>query len=321
MSSSFSTTPSSGSSAPPPTPPAPATRQRTAITWGLLLIWGLLITFGIVGQFDPPWLRDLSHHGRFIEVSDIKHFGDDAFRRGAYRDAIEQYERALEIDPERVSLMLNLGICYVRIGMVDRGQALLQDALTRAESNISRGLIHFALGHIAENRQDRRQAIQHYQEAIDCGTELDKRYVRLGMLQMNGGDFTAARATFQKAFDARLAIRRSYLEMLHRARDAFEDDSTELAIIEDQIADPPNREEMERYDLKTIRELQKSDREIAVLHNYLGWANIQLQQFQQATVHFERSLQIWPQGNRNAAENLRVLQQIQSDAMRGAPAP
>ncbi|MBD3236174.1 MAG: tetratricopeptide repeat protein [Candidatus Eisenbacteria bacterium] len=323
MSSSFSTTPNDdrAGARSPESPGRRPTHRRTAITWGLLALWALLIAFGIVGQFDPPWLRALSHHGRTIEVSDIKNFGDDAFRRGAYRQAIEQYERALEIDPERVSVILNLGVSYVRLGRLQRGAELLRDALARAESEVSIGLIHFALGHMAEDRGDREEALEHYRASVAQGSELDKRYVQMGKLYLEMEEFTRARDAFQHALDARLDIRRSYLEMLYRARDAFEDDSTELAIIEAQIADPPTREEMQRYDLDTIRQLLQTDREIAVLHNYLGWANVRLQQFAQATRHFEESLRIWPRGNRNATENLRVLRQIQSDSAHGAPAP
>jgi tetratricopeptide (TPR) repeat protein len=142
---------------------------------------------------------------------------------------------------------------------------------------------------------------------------VDKRCLKLGSLYLAGGKFEKARGAFQRALDDKLDIRRSYVEMLQHSLESLADDSTHVAAINRQLAQPPSDEEMARYDLDVIRQVQQHDREVAVTHNYLGWVDIQTDKLDQAAAHFEKSLQIWP-GNRNASENLTIIREIQSGA-------
>ena len=179
----------------------PPSRRRTLLTWGLIFLWAFLISFAIAGQFDPQWLRDLSNRGVEVELVDVKNLGDDAFRRGDLGQAITQYKHALSIDPEHAECMLNLGISWIQAGYPERGTTILTEALQKTDSNISRGLIYYALGSVYEQRGSLPQAIRHYQMAADCGTEVDKRCLKLGRLYLADGKLEKARDTFQRALN------------------------------------------------------------------------------------------------------------------------
>lgn len=290
----------------------PPRRGQTVITWGLIGVWFLLMCFGAVSIANPSWLQELSRPGVRVECNDSKNMGDDALRQGKIGLAITQYRHALSIMPAEVGVMVNLGIAWIQAGYDGKGARILKDALGKTNSNISRGLIYYHLGGLHEKQGKRDEAIECYQKAVDCGTELGKRYCKLGSLYLAAEEWEQAHNAFKRALADQLDVTRSYREMLHRSADTFEDDTILMPIIEEHLSRPLSEENLARYDLEIIRQVQRSDRAVAVTHNYLGWACVRMEKFALATEHFEKSLQIWP-GNRNAAQNLEVLRRMEVD--------
>jgi Flp pilus assembly protein TadD len=100
--------------------------------------------------------------------------------------------------------------------------------------------------------------------------------------------------------------------MLLRRRDQLQEEGGSLDAIDAQLAKGWGPAAAERFDLQILRRAQATDRRVAVVHNHLGWALIQLERFADAAGHFRESLKIWP-GNPNAANNLRVLDRMVAD--------
>ena len=315
MSSSSFTTRSDGPQGDGSRSPRGPYRNHVLLTVGLLFIWAVLFTFGYLSATTPPWLVAISDAGRQVECTDSKNLGDDALQQGNLGLAIAQYQHALGIRPDEGGAIVNLGVALIRAGQPQEGERVLRGGLTVIHSDVSRGLILYTLGLLDEQRGNRAAAIANYREAIACGGDLVKRYHRLGMLYQAGGDLAQAHETFREALKHQLDPASSYREMLLLGMDALEDDSTHVAVMRGELARSLVADDLARYDLEIIRQVQMRDSSIAITYNYLGWIAIQTEDFISATEYFEQSHDIWP-GNRNAIENLRVLRQIQEDAQR-----
>ncbi len=293
-------------------------RNHVLVTIGLLFTWVVLLFFGLLSATTPPWLVSLSDPGRRVESTDAKNLGDDALRQGNLGLAAAQYQHALKIRPDEGGAIVNLGIVLIKAGRVDEGERVLRDGLKITHSDVSRGLMLYTLGLLDEQRGNREAAMANYREAIACGTDLAKRYHRLGSLYLAAGQLDSAQVTFEKALAYQLDPASSYREMLVLGMDALEDDTVHVAVMRELLRQPVTENDLARYDLETIRQVQLQDTSVADTYNYLGWVAIQREDFAKATAYFEKSLEIWP-GNRNAVENLRVLRQIEADArQRGA---
>ncbi len=296
-----------------PPPAAGPTRLRGVVTLVLMGVWILLMLFAIISVINPPWLKALSSRGAKVEFQDYKHYGDDAMRQERFRLAVPQYEKALEIMPREPGALLNLGIAWIQLGNDLQGQAYLNEALDAARSDRTRAPAYEHLADLAEKRGDRAGAIALMRQAAACETGNPGPYhLGLGQLLIAEGRFGEAAAALETALAAELAPSRSYREMLLRRRDQLQEEGGSLDAIDALLAKGWGPAAAERFDLQILRRAQATDRRVAVVHNHLGWALIQLERFADAAGHFRESLKIWP-GNPNAANNLRVLDRMVAD--------
>jgi superkiller protein 3 len=284
-------------------------RGQTVIAWGLLGCWLVLMCFGVVAAVNPPWLQRVSRGGIVVEARDYKNFGDDALRQGKYGLAVAQYRKALDIKPDLGSARINLAIAYIRAGDTARGARILREALPTETRGSLKGAICYNLGECREAEDKSEEAIGYYQRAVDCNIEQDKIYRKLGSLYLKLGRLPEARAAFEKTLAAQLDPSLPYQYMLHRSLDIFEGDPAHLAIIEEQLARGISTEDLRRYDLEIITQMQQRDPEIAKTHNHLGVICAQLKDLEKAHTHFQKSLEIWP-GNPDATKNLLLLRRL-----------
>jgi Flp pilus assembly protein TadD len=96
------------------------------------------------------------------------------------------------------------------------------------------------------------------------------------------------------------------LIMLRRSLDVYKNDTVHPPIIEDQLARRVGIEDMGIYDTEIIRELHKTNPEIAKTHTHLGYVHVKLGNTDAAERHFRKSLEIWP-NNIDAVRNLEVI--------------
>lgn len=281
-------------------------KGRRIVAWLLSAIWLGLMVFGLVSVYNPPWLQELSRHGILVESQDYKDYGDDLLKKGDYRLAAAQYQRALKIKPDDAGSLVNLAIAYARLGAADRGIQLLRDALHSGTNR--EGVIYYNLGELFERRGEQDKAIESYQRVLGTEVDPDLIYRRLGALYLDAEDYSAAREAFQRVLDYQTDLTISYRSMLNRSLDLLASDSTVLSIIKESLRLGVTEELLSRYDLQTIRRTTQFDPEIAKTHNHLGLISAQLGDLDQAVYHFEASSRIWP-GNIDAVRNLQELRQ------------
>ena len=309
-------------------------RSQTVFTCLLLLVWVGLMTLGVLTVLQPKWLRDLGRAGRQIESGDFANFGDRLLREGKYLEAIAPYQRSLEIQPEQARVEANLAIAWINVGDMEKGEEMLSDALKRAPSEPFMGTVYYNLGKGLERRGEIEEAIAYYRKALRLYAEEDRVYRKLGSLYLEfakrrvkearnlvgeeleearklaGRDLEQARLAFEEALASQLDPCLSYKKMLHQALDRFADLPEHLAVIEEQLTRGIRVEDLARYDMEIIRQVQQSDPDVARTHNFLGSIYGQLNRLDKVKEHFEESLRIWP-GNADATKNLQLLKQLQ----------
>jgi tetratricopeptide (TPR) repeat protein len=269
--------------------------MRTVITIWLGFIWVSLMSFGAISLADPEWLQEYARPGKDAETRVYKSYGDVLLHQGDYRLAIAQYQRALQLSPDRVSVMVNLAVACRLAGATDESRRILRHAATLPTNRA--GLIEFNLGELAECEGHAELALAQYEKAIGTIVGQDLVHQKLGMIHLRAERYDDARTAFERIFAIQTDPSVPYFDMLRRALDVYENDTINLPIIDSLLAVGWTADEVERFDLELIRQLQAHDDEIAKTCNHLGLIEMRLRNFAGAGEHFQRSLAIWPRNN------------------------
>jgi tetratricopeptide (TPR) repeat protein len=83
--------------------------------------------------------------------------------KGRHSEAVQSYERALELDPDLVQARVDLAISLVAMGRVARAESELRQVVSRAPDSAD---AHYNLGVLAEGRGEWRQALECYRRAL-----------------------------------------------------------------------------------------------------------------------------------------------------------
>ena len=286
-------------------------RGQTVLTWFLALVWLALISFGVISLTNPQWLQEWARQGVQAESRAYKQYGDSFLHQGDYLRAIAQYQTALRMTPERVSVMINLAVAYMYAGAPQQAAQVLR-AASRLDSN-RKDLISFNLGELLERQGKTEEAIHYYREAIGSKVDQGLVYRKLGLFYLGAERYEEALKAFENTLASQTDVNLPYMDMLRRCLDFYENDTVKLPIIEAQFSRGVGTEDMTPYDLKIIRHLQQTDPEIAKTHNHLGYIHVQRKDYSSAAHHYQRSLEIWP-GNTDAQRGIDFLAKLRQDA-------
>ncbi len=207
--------------------------------------------FGLVSIVNPPWLRELSESGALAEAISFADRGDQRMREGDYRGALAWYERALRADPTRVATRVNAAIADGQLGRHDEGIRLLREVLSSEARQ--RGIVLYNIAELHRRKGETREAIPVYEEALAAGARPDLIHARLGECHAQLGNLPEARDAFRAAVAAWEDPAVHYHNMLSAAAGAIEEEPEIRAEAEAALARGITPEELERYDLETLR--------------------------------------------------------------------
>ena len=88
--------------------------------------------------------------------------GVDLQQRGLFDHAIEEYDRALRLDPDNINIMLNLGAACLQKGLSDRAVKLLRQVLEKEPDN---GMALYNIGKAYVYREEYEQALAYFNRA------------------------------------------------------------------------------------------------------------------------------------------------------------
>jgi tetratricopeptide (TPR) repeat protein len=121
--------------------------------------------------------------------------GEQAVSEGNLQQAIEQFEKAVELDPENSEALLWLGVLYQNVNDTERAKTAFEEARTHLSSDVDflleRGLLFLTLG-------DNESARQDAQAAIDLSPGQPEGYFLLGNVAEQMGDLELAYNAFDR---------------------------------------------------------------------------------------------------------------------------
>ena len=120
--------------------------------------------------------------------------GNEQFASGDLDGAEQAYKQALELNPDYVDAMTNLGVVYYQKGRLDEAVAWYEKAL---KVNPDDPVAHYLLGaaYLQEGALD--QAEQHFVRANELDPEMPEPYFGLGMVHKLRGEKEEAIQAFE----------------------------------------------------------------------------------------------------------------------------
>jgi len=247
------------------------TKVRTTLTWVFLFVYLSLMTFAIISIVNPIWMQRLAEVGIESESTHYKHFGDTfLLQKHDYRQAIAQYSRALEIKPDNIGALVNMGIAYMRLGDERTGLKAFNAALKI--ENVRKGVIYYNLAEQLERNGKTEDALRYYELALGPDVDPVMVYRSLGRTHLNLGNNELARNAYETALETALDVTYLYNGMLQRTAAASEGDTVNLPVLKAALAQGVSEKEMLPYDVETIRLVQNGDRDISNDFYNLGLA-------------------------------------------------
>jgi tetratricopeptide (TPR) repeat protein len=167
-------------------------RRRTLLR--VLKVGGaaLLVLVSMVVLYDrflapPPEIRQANTHAAA---------GRTAALAGDLTPAIERFEAAAALDPEREDVYLWLGVLYQETGMPDQAAGAFEEAKARIGDELvfllQRGMLYLELGDPDASTQDALAVIERAPERPDG-------YFLQGSIAERRGDLDAALSSFERA--------------------------------------------------------------------------------------------------------------------------
>jgi len=105
-------------------------------------------------------------------------------RSGAKKDAVQAYEKAVELDPHSAGAWVNLGTIYFHERQFARAESYYRRAI---EADSTYALAHFNLGNLFDERGDYDRALEFYRNAVELNPKYGDAHYNLALLYQGGG--------------------------------------------------------------------------------------------------------------------------------------
>jgi tetratricopeptide (TPR) repeat protein len=175
-----------------------------------------------IGPLLSPWPAAEEPSASAIELNNV---GVGCMNRFLYREAAEEFRKALAMDPGFSLARINLGIALFYNQELDAAQQALEEALSRDPSN---PYANFSLGLVLKNKGLTAQAEVHFKRVIDFDPKCAAAFYHLGVIHARQGRANEAEAALRHALEldpsnaAALYNLGSLLVKLGRAREGHE---------------------------------------------------------------------------------------------------
>ncbi len=87
--------------------------------------------------------------------------------KSSFPEAIREFELALEAVPGDAPALLDIGWALFKSGDLDKAKKKTNDASSRTTSPKLKGMAHYNLGRIAEEKKEYKEAVDHYQVSLE----------------------------------------------------------------------------------------------------------------------------------------------------------
>ena len=107
---------------------------------------------------------------------------NDCFRKGDYKQAIENYQIAIDLQADHVSAHYNLGLAYLAVEELENAMRILQRA---CELNSNHARAHYFLGYTYQQKKQFDKAIDYYERSTALDPDHFDSHLNKGRSQGN----------------------------------------------------------------------------------------------------------------------------------------
>ena len=126
--------------------------------------------------------------------------GDQLYQKGDINGAIEEFKKALLIDPSNVNVHNSLGVCYGGLGAYEKAIKSFEAAIQLDPGEVM-AVYNAGLANSLINNKDK--ALEHFLQADSLGEELFEVAFQTGKLYLEKGQFKKGRNFLEKAIRLR----------------------------------------------------------------------------------------------------------------------
>ena len=145
---------------------------------------------------DLEILRSLTRRINPRDASAHNNLGVVFYHKGLYREAIQQFEQALELEPGMQVAERNLQIAYFSTGFYEQH---VSDLLARIDADPDSGDTHDQLARAYFNAGEVNGAVRELRCLLELRPQDPSLYQRLAQAELKGGDLEAAFGSLQRA--------------------------------------------------------------------------------------------------------------------------
>jgi tetratricopeptide (TPR) repeat protein len=261
---------------------------------------------------ETIWLctsRDYPHN------AEIHHnLGDVYSRRGDFAKAIEEYDRALAINPRYLAVLVNLADVYDNLGEWDKALRQYEKALT-VDPNVPK--LHNNLGNMYNKMGKHDEALAEYGKAVALNPYYPDAYSNMGVAYMKKGEMKEAEAAIKKAIEVapHYAAAKSNLAYLYEMQGEIDAaarvygvmlrDGMEPARIHYILGDLYMRHGRNRDAIAEYGEALKGEPANNALYFNLGLLHEREGEREEAISYYRRFLAVWS-GNESYGDRARA---------------
>ncbi len=170
-----------------------------------LVIGGLALTAGVVGARLAGWGNGPNLFaaggkpgGGTTMAQKFNNWGLVKARQGDHQQAIAEYDKALEVDPNNALAHVNRGVANAKLGNDD---AALRDYDRAIELNPKLAYALSNRSHLYYKRKDFKKALEDGNVAVTYGARLPEAHINLANARFATGDFEGAIKDYNQAIE------------------------------------------------------------------------------------------------------------------------
>ncbi len=268
---------------------------------GLIAIWGILGIFGFFTLMQPQWLVKLSAPGRTEEALTNITAGNSFLYQGKaenselkFKKALANYQKALEIDPENYEATANMGITYLYLNQLEDAKKTFEHCLK--EDTIHDYHTYAYLADIYERQGNITKALEFYMKSIVKHPNPSYPLRKAGLLSLRLLNPEDAIKYLKRSIEATNSFENEYRATLLDASNRLlkDNDTLNLAIIEEELQKTNFTDELNRYDTTIFKQVLKSSKDLGYAYMYLADAYFSKTQFDSAYACYQKSCQYHP---------------------------
>jgi tetratricopeptide (TPR) repeat protein len=144
----------------------------------------------------PATVAQQPENNEIDEAEEHYNFGTTLQERGDLEGALEEYRKALRLNPNLAEAHVNSGVILVNRGEIDRAIEAYETAI---EIDPQLPAAHYNLGNALAKNENFFEAIEAYKRAIEILPNYSKAYYNMGNAWVNLGEEDAAIAAYRDA--------------------------------------------------------------------------------------------------------------------------